>query len=132
MGQYRNKYHNRKTCGYDSAKEARRAEELRLLQRAGEISDLREQVKFELIPAIYVNADGERIESHEEMPLKPWFIKKHGLWCAERSASYVADFVYRDKAGNTIVEDVKGVRTAEYKIKRKLMFWIKGIRVKEV
>ena len=51
----------------------------------------------------------------------------------ERAVSYVADFVYVDCAtGETVVEDAKGVRTKEYVIKRKLMLWVHGIRVKEV
>ena len=51
----------------------------------------------------------------------------------ERPCSYVADFVYTDKAtGQTVVEDTKGVRTKEYIIKRKLMLHVHGIRIKEV
>ena len=46
-----NKYHAQKSGGYDSRKEHRRANELRLMQRAGLISNLREQVSYELIPA---------------------------------------------------------------------------------
>ena len=105
------KYGNRKTTWngveYDSAKEARRAAELRLMQRAGIISDLREQVKFELIPA--QRRDGK----------------------TERPVNYIADFVYTEN-GETVVEDVKGMRTKEYIIKRKLMLWEFGIVVKEV
>ena len=104
------KYHNVKTCGYDSAKEAERARVLHLLEKAGKIRDLREQVRFELIPAQY-----------------------EGRKCVERKVEYVADFVYVDCAtGEEIVEDVKGVRTKEYVIKRKLMLWVHGIRIKEV
>ena len=51
---------------------------------------------------------------------------------AERKCEYIADFVYTDKDGNTIVEDAKGVRTPEYKIKRKLMLYRHGIKIKEV
>ena len=100
-----NKYGARRSGGYDSTKEHRRACELQLMQRAGLISVLREQVRFELIPA------------------------QQG----ERSCSYIADFVYTDVAtGQTVVEDTKGVRTKEYIIKRKLMLFIHGIRIKEV
>ena len=47
----RNKYHNRKTKGFDSAKEWRRNQELETLQRAGEISELNRQVPFVLMPS---------------------------------------------------------------------------------
>lgn len=107
-----NKYRNRKTVldgvMYDSAKEARRGAELRLMERAGLIKDLCAQVKYTLIPA--QKRDGKIVE---------------------RPVTYVADFVYTEN-GETVVEDVKGVRTKEYIIKRKLMLWEYGIRVKEV
>lgn len=101
------KYHNRKTVidgiTFDSAKEARRYMELKLLERAGEISNLQRQVKYDLIP-------------------------KRGK---ERSVTYIADFVYQEN-GNTVVEDVKGVRTNEYILKRKLMNWVHDIQIKEI
>ena len=89
---------------FDSKREAARWKELRLMERAGEITALRRQVRFELIP----KQDGER------------------------AVSYVADFVYRDKDGREIVEDAKGTRTREYIIKRKLMLWRHGIKIREV
>ena len=88
---------------FDSKAEFVRWCELRLLERAGKISDLQRQVKYELIP------------------------KQKG----ERSCTYLADFVYKDSDGNTVVEDTKGVRTDAYRIKRKLMLWVHGIRIKE-
>lgn len=48
----------------------------------------------------------------------------------ERSCKYIADFVYRQD-GKTIVEDCKGMRTPEYKIKRKLMLWRYNIKILE-
>lgn len=106
------KYRNRKTTvdgvTYDSAKEARRGAELRLLERAGKIQDLCAQVKYTLIPA--QKRDGKVIE---------------------RAVTYIADFVYKEN-GETVVEDAKGVRTKEYIIKRKLMLWEYGIQVREV
>ena len=93
---------------FDSQKEYNRWCNLRLLERAGKISDLQRQVKYELIPFQY--KDGKVVE---------------------RGCYYIADFVYCDADGNTVVEDSKGVRTADYKIKRKLMLWVHGIRVKE-
>lgn len=104
-----NKYHAEKSGGYASRKEHRRANELHLLQRAGLISGLREQVSYELIPA-QRGADGKVIE---------------------RACSYVADFVYTDEHGNTVVEDTKGLKTKEYIIKRKLMLHVHGIRISE-
>jgi hypothetical protein len=107
----RPKYRNRATGGYASAKEARRAQELKLLERAGKIRRLREQVPFVLIPKQM--RDGKVIE---------------------RACKYVADFVYIDPdvPGCPIVEDVKGMRTKEYVIKRKLLLFTHGIRIKEI
>lgn len=89
---------------FDSTKEYHRWCELRLLERARKITGLQRQVKYELIP----KQDGER------------------------ACTYLADFVYTDSDGKTVVEDAKGVRTDAYKIKRKLMLWVHGIKVQEV
>lgn len=101
------KYGNKKIGGFDSRKEKKRYEELLLMQRAGVISGLDRQVRFELIPAQY--ADGK---------------------CVERSCFYIADFTYWQN-GKHIVEDCKGFKTDVYKIKRKLMLWRWNIRIKE-
>ena len=103
------KYHSKKTIvdgkKFDSKKEAARFKELCLLQSQGYIKDLQLQVKFELIP------------------------KQKG----ERACFYVADFVYTDcETGEMVVEDVKGMRTDVYKIKRKLMLYFHGIQITEV
>lgn len=87
---------------HDSIKEANRWCELKLLERAGVIQDLQRQVKYELIP------------------------KQEG----ERAVYYIADFVYTEN-GKKVVEDVKGMRTKEYKIKKKMMLYFHGIRIKE-
>jgi hypothetical protein len=106
------KYRSTKTDGYDSRREARRAQELRLWLKAGFISDLREQVKYRLIPAQYVDGfNGKPI-------------------CARRECSYVADFVYI-KDGIEVVEDCKGFKTKEYKHKKILMKKILGVEIKE-
>ena len=103
------KYSNIKTVTadgikHDSRKEARRWVELTLLQKAGEISDLKRQVKYELIP------------------------KQEG----ERAVNYIADFVYTDnKTGDTVIEDCKGFKTDVYRLKKKLMQWRYGIKIKE-
>lgn len=107
-----NKYKNRKITingeTFDSRKEARRYGELVLLEKAGLVSDLKRQVKFELIPSQRVNGK-----------------------VVERACTYVADFVYTE-GGKTVVEDTKGFRTKDYIIKRKLMLYVHGIQVREV
>lgn len=107
------KYHNTKITvdghTFDSKKEARRYKELKYLESLRMITDLRLQEPFVLVPA-QKRADGK----------------------TERAVSYRADFTYYDYDGNYVVEDVKGVRTAEYKIKRKLMLQVYGITIKEV
>lgn len=81
------------------------------MQQAGLISELREQVKFVLVPT-QRDADGK---------------------LQEKECSYYADFVYTDNAtGQMVVEDTKGVRTKEYVIKRKLMLSVHGIRIREI
>lgn len=105
---------------FDSKREARRYLDLLLLLNAGEISDLRMQVKYVLIPA-----------QREPDIIGPRGGRKPGK-LLENELSYIADFVYLDKEGNTIVEDTKGFRTTDYIIKRKLMLWIHGIRIREV
>lgn len=112
----KNKYHNEKTTvdgiKFDSKKEANRYLELKMLERAGEISDLQLQVKYELVPPC----------------LKP--SGKH-----TRAVEYIADFVYNEN-GKTVVEDVKGYKRGSayniFRIKQKLMLWVHGIYVEEV
>jgi hypothetical protein len=107
------KYNNSKYNGYDSKKEAKRAAELKLLEKAGEITSLQEQVPYELIPSQYRIVNGKRR-------------------CIERAMKYIADFQYVDKDGNTVVEDAKGYRTEVYRIKKKLMLYFHDIQIKEV
>lgn len=122
-----NKYHSRKiTIGgitFDSKKESRRWQELCLLQRAGQITDLQRQVKFVLIPTQY--------EKFPRYSTKTGKRLKDGIRTLEQECSYVADFVYM-KDGKQVVEDTKGVKTKDYIIKRKLMLERHGIRIKEV
>jgi hypothetical protein len=101
------KYRNRPTGGYASVKESRRAATLKMMAKAGQIADLREQVPYVLIPT-------QRI----------------GGKIIERECKYVADFVYRQGA-MLVVEDCKGMRTRDYIIKRKLMLQVHGIQIKE-
>lgn len=106
------KYHNKKTeCDgiiFDSKREAARYKELKILLTAGEISDLRLQVPYELVPVFKVGSE------------------------IFRATKYVADFVYRDKDGNEVIEDSKGMRTDVYKLKKKLMAYIYHIVIQEV
>lgn len=106
------KYHNKKITRdgmtFDSIKEYRRYCELRLLEKAGAITDLKRQVKYELIPS-----------------------QRVGGKVVERSCTYVADFVYKQN-GETVVEDTKGFKTKDYIIKRKLMLYIHKIKIKEI
>ena len=119
-----NKYKSHKTSVngviFDSKKEYDRYIELTLLSRSGAIKGLKRQVKFELIPAQYepdiINPRGK--------------VKKGKL--IERAVSYIADFVYTDENGKTVVEDTKGFRTKDYIIKRKLLLYMHGIRIKEI
>ena len=97
---------------FDSAKEAKVYNELLIRLKAKEISNLRLQVPYVLIPKQ---------------------IKSNGK--AERKCEYVADFVYEED-GKTHVIDVKGYKQstayAVFAIKRKLMLWIHRIEVTEV
>ena len=124
----RNKYGNKKIVTddgeFDSRKEYQRWCELKLLQRAGEITYLKRQKKFLLIPAQY-----EAIERISEKTGKKL---KDGRRCLEQECSYVADFVYCLANGELVVEDAKGFRTEGYIIKRKLMMEKYGIRISEV
>ena len=74
------------------------------LQQDPSVVSIKTQVRYELIP----KQDGER------------------------ACAYVADFVVEYQDGSTVVYDVKGMRTALYIVKRKLMLWVHGIQIKEV
>jgi len=105
-----NKFSNQKGTGRASNKESRRAQHLQTLQAAGLISNLREQVDYELLPA-QLDEAGKVIE---------------------RACSYRADFTYNDDRGILHVEDAKGMRTDVYRVKKKLMLWFHKIRIEEV
>lgn len=108
---------------FDSIKERDRYVVLRLLERAGKITGLERQVKFELIPS-------QREESTEVYKAGPQKgLPKPGA-VIEKPCTYVADFTYYQD-GKYIVEDAKGCKTEAYKIKKKLMLKVHGIRIKE-
>lgn len=103
----RSKYGNVKTVvdniTFDSKKEAARYQELRILVRTGEISDL------ELQKRIPITIDGIKV------------------------CTYIADFVYKVRSGGeTIIEDAKGYKTAIYRLKKKLVKACHGIEITEV
>lgn len=130
------KYRNRKVTidgvTYDSKKEYNRWCELRLLERAGRITDLQRQVPFELIPAQYRTIEtGERYKNNNLARGIRAGDPKTKEVCLEQSVVYYADFVYQQD-GRQVVEDAKGVRTADYIIKRKLMLERYGIKIREV
>lgn len=106
----RSKYHARKTTvdgiTFDSRREADRYLVLKCMEEDGLISDLRRQVRYELVPAFDV--DGKHY----------------------RPVYYVADFVYRED-GREVVEDVKGMRTDVYRLKSKLFARRYGMGIKE-
>ena len=98
------KYSNKKTLidghKFDSKKEANRYSELKMLECAGEIDDLKLQPVF-LLQDKFVDAEGNK----------------------QRKIEYIADFMYKDKNGRAIVEDVKGMETDVFKIKKKLFLY---------
>jgi hypothetical protein len=102
----RSKYGNVKTTvdgeTFDSKGEAKRWLELRLLERAKAISDLQRQPSYKL------------------------------EWAGKYICTYVADFTYVDTStGKTVVEDFKGVRTPEYRIKAKMFAAQYGVTILE-
>lgn len=107
-----NKYHNKKVevdgIKFDSIKEANRYTELKLLLRAGKIKELELQPRFLLQP---------RYRKHNK---------------TIRSIEYVADFSYIDNKGKKIVEDVKGIKTEVYKLKKKIFEYKYNLEITEI
>ena len=114
---------------FDSSLEWSRFLFLSNREKEGEITNLRRQVEYLLIPAQY----GTEIKHLKTKD-------KEVRVLLERSCSYIADFVY-ERNGETIVEDCKGedkkyngrtfsTRTADFNIKKKLMLWVHQIQVK--
>lgn len=86
---------------FDSKKEATRALELAAMEQAGAITSL------EFQPVFRIDVNGVHV------------------------CKYIADFMYVKRDGSTVVEDVKGMKTDVYKLKAKLMFAVRGIKVLE-
>lgn len=121
-----NKYHNSAVIvdgiSFQSRKEARRWRELKLMESAGMIHGLTRQKKFVLIPAQREpDTVGKRGGKHKGKLI-------------EREVAYYADYSYYDKEGNEVVEDVKSpaTRTKDYVVKRKMMLYVHGIRIREI
>lgn len=90
-------------------KEAERYKELKTLEKLGHIRDLELQPKFEILPKYEIN--GKKV----------------------RAINYIADFKYEVRStGETVVEDVKGVKTDIYKLKKKLFEYQYNIEIKEI
>lgn len=110
----KSKYRNEKIIidgiKFDSNREGQRYLDLKLLERAGMIKDLRLQHKFVLQEG-YVGPVGKKI----------------------RPITYIADFVYYDiKKGCIVVEDAKGMLTDVYKLKKKMFEFRYGIPIHEI
>lgn len=110
---------------FDSRKEANYYLLLREQQDKGKISDLRMQVPFELIPAVY-KEEIKHLKTKDKIERR----------CIQRATHYLADFVYKDNdTGREVVVDVKSPITrqnAEYRLKKKMMLALKNIEIKEV
>ena len=101
------KYKAVRTNGYASKKEANHAADLHVLEKAGIICNLKEQVPFDLLPAAP--------ELGYPKPLR-----------------YIADFVYVEPKKGVQVVDVKGFRTQVYKLKKRLLAQLRGVTITEL
>ena len=110
-GKYRNKKIEVDGILFDSKKESRRWIELRILEKAGEISELSRQKSYTLLPSQKLNGK-----------------------VVERSVVYKADFAYKTKDGKYVVEDVKSpaTKTRAYILKRKMLLYFYGIKIDEI
>lgn len=123
------KYKNKKITAldgqvFDSRREYNRYIELKMLEKAGHIKELKRQVKFVLIPAQKEETTEVYKKGEHKGQLKPGKV-------LEKECAYYADFTYKEN-GELVVEDAKGVRTKDYIIKRKLMLFFYRVRIKEV
>lgn len=120
----KNKYHAKKVVfdgiTFDSKKEGLYYLRLKEMLRDGEISNLRMQVPYELLPPIYR-------DEVVHMKTKDKVVQK----LVQRAVNYVADFVY-EKDGVEYVVDTKGMRLADYILKKKMMRALKGIDIIEI
>jgi hypothetical protein len=107
----KSKYNNKKVVidgfKFDSGREGERYLELKLMQKAGIISNLELQVPFILAPSCV-------LDGRKKPPLK-----------------YIADFVY-DENGCAVICDVKGKITPLYRVKKHLMKTVLGLEINEI
>lgn len=111
MNKYRNKKITIDGITFDSIKEGKRYKELKLLEKAKEITELKLQVPFELLAKYEINGK-----------------KRQGI-------KYIADFAYIDiRTKKYVVEDVKSpaTKTQVYKMKKKLFEQKYGIEISEI
>ena len=95
---------------------------MKIRQDLGEIFEIKRQVTYVLLP--------NQLEVIEYQDKKGRTRQKTKV--AERAVKYIADFVVTYSNGDQVVIDAKGMRTKDYKIKRKLMRYVHGIKIKEV
>lgn len=109
---------------FDSKKEGARYLQLRELEKKGLIKNLELQKTFELLPP-----------QREKSTMTKTGKEKQGK-TLERAVNYIADFVYINELGEMVVEDVKGYKNGGayqvFTIKRKLMLYVYGVKVKEI
>ena len=121
----KSKYHNEPVTvdgiRYDSKREALRHNFLKMMEAAGEISNLRYHVNYELIPAIT-----EDVVVH--LKTKDKVVTK----TIQTARYYEADFVYINKNGEEVVEDYKGQETELFKFKVALFRYKYGKNIKIV
>jgi len=108
MSKYRNRRVTVDGIAFDSIGEAAYWNQLCLMERSGLIAGLERQVPFVLVEG-ESGPDGRKL----------------------RPVKYVADFVYVDPDGRHVV-DFKGVKTAVYRLKKRLMWHVHGIDIEEV
>lgn len=112
---------------FDSAKEAKRYGELKLLEQAGEISRLLCQPSFNLT-VIDMSEVGKLRRAAAKLRAKSALEATPPI----KIGRYVADFAYWTKDDKYVVEDVKGVRTPVYRLKKKIVEAQYGIEIREV
>ena len=124
----RSKYNARKVwidgIKFDSQREGEYYLLYKEMEAKGEISDLRLQVPYTLLPKIT-----EEYEEIKHLKTKDKMVRKERV--IQNATTYKADFVFT-KDGEEMVVDVKGRRTKEYELKKKMMFALLGIRITEV
>lgn len=111
---------------FDSKKEANAYRKLKLMEEQGLIRDLKLQVPFELIPPVYGTKTKITHLKTKDKVEEVSFVR-------QRAVRYVADFVFYDVEEDCMrVIDVKGFRTKEYDLKKKMMLAFKGIEIEEI